>query len=66
MKYIATFVLVVLTFGIAAAQIPHTISYQGYYTSNGQPVTGNYTMIFRLDTLQTGGGSIWSQGPQSS
>lgn len=61
MKYIAILALVMLTVGIAAAQVPHTISYQGYYTNNGQPVTGTYPMTFKLYTQANGGSPTWSQ-----
>src|SRR5260221_5681467 len=47
---------------MGVAQIPHTISYQGYYTCNGQPVTGTYTMNFKLYTQSSGGSSTWTSG----
>jgi hypothetical protein len=43
------------------AQVPRTMSYQGYYTKNGQPFTGSYQMIFKLYTVQSGGSQVWSQ-----
>ncbi|MBI1805868.1 MAG: hypothetical protein HYR76_02305 [Ignavibacteria bacterium] len=62
MKSIAIFALVMLMFGIGAAQIPHTISYQGYYTNGGgQPITGTYPMTFKLYTQANGGSPTWSQ-----
>jgi hypothetical protein len=62
MKSILILALVLLTFGIGAAQIPHTLSYQGYYTNNGgQPITGTYPMAFKLYTQPNGGSPTWTQ-----
>src|SRR5258708_4070532 len=61
MKYFVILALVIVALGIAPAQIPHTVSYQGYYTSNGQPVTGNYPMTFKFYTQSSGGSPVWTE-----
>jgi len=65
-QFIICLFFMVFAFGKVVAQVPHTMSYQGYYTSNnGQPVTGAYPMTFKLYTQSSGGSPIWTQTFQS-
>jgi hypothetical protein len=41
--------------------VPTMISYQGQLLSNGNPVTGTYTMTFSLYSGPTGGTSVWQE-----
>jgi hypothetical protein len=45
-----------------SAQVPNTMSFQGYLTSAaGARVTGKLSMTFRLYTLATGGTASWTE-----
>ncbi len=43
------------------AQVPKTISYQGYLKNGGTAVTGTHDVAFNIYTVSTGGTSIWSE-----
>ena len=43
------------------AQVPKTISYQGYLKNGGTAVTGTHDIAFNIYTVSTGGTSIWSE-----
>jgi hypothetical protein len=47
----------------AFAGFPHTISYQGVLTDNAGVVVpdGNYSMVFKIYGVDTGGTEIWSE-----
>lgn len=46
----------------AEAQIPRTISYQGYLTNaSGVPVDGAITMVFTIFDVPSGGSPIWGE-----
>jgi hypothetical protein len=48
--------------GLARADIPKTISYQGYLTTDtGTPVSGDKSMVFSLYTTASGGSSVWTE-----
>ena len=48
--------------GSALAQIPPLIRYQGQAVdSNGVPLEGPYTLIFRLYGAETGGAAVWEE-----
>ena len=50
------------TAGPALAQVPHLIRYQGQAVdSNGVPLEGPYTLIFRLYGVETGGAPVWEE-----
>lgn len=45
-----------------AITVPQVISYQGQLTnSSGAPLTGAYTMTFRLYNVASGGSTLWSE-----
>lgn len=43
------------------ATIPGTVSYQGLYTDNGGPVTGNFSFTFKLFDALTSGTQVWTE-----
>ena len=44
------------------AQAPQTINFQGYLTdAAGAPLTGTYSMTFKLYTSETGGTAVWTE-----
>lgn len=43
------------------AQVPKTISYQGYLKDGGTAVTGTHDVAFNIYSVATGGTSIWSE-----
>ena len=45
--------------------ISPTMSYQGKLVESGTPVTGDRLMTFRLFTASSGGGAIWTEGPET-
>ncbi len=50
---------------IAAAPVSSTIGYQGRLTdAAGNPLDGQYTMIFRIYDAEAGGSELWSSAPQ--
>ena len=55
--------LIMFMSGLANAQIPETLSYQGVLTdASGTAVTdGNYSLTFNLYESLTGGSSIWGE-----
>jgi hypothetical protein len=55
--------LFMLAGGLAFAQAPSTMSYQGYITDlTGTPLAdGNYSFTFALYTTESGGAAIWSE-----
>jgi hypothetical protein len=59
--------VVLVTAGVASADIPQVISYQGKVTdSGGTPVAdGSYTMRFRIMDAPTGGNVLWDSGDQT-
>ena len=55
---------IVLFTGIASAEVPHLIRYQGYITDKNDPpqgLNGSYAMNFTLYDAETGGSSIWNE-----
>jgi hypothetical protein len=60
-KYIAyAALLVVLTYAVQA-QIPDEISYQGYLTESGTPLTAVVPLTFKLYEEAIGGTEIWTE-----
>lgn len=50
----------------ATADVPRSINYQGRITdSNGDPVTGDYTIEFRISDAPTLGLLLYNSGPQT-
>lgn len=45
----------------ARAQIPGTLSYQGYLEQGGAPVSGTRALTFRLYDAPTGGTALWDE-----
>lgn len=43
------------------AQVPGTLSYQGYLEQNGAPVSGTRALTFRLYAAPTGGAALWDE-----
>lgn len=60
-KFALHAILLMLASLSSSAQIPQSLSYQGFLQNNGQPVNGNLPMTFRLYTQPTGGTEVWSQ-----
>ncbi len=47
---------------VAQAQIPQSLSYQGFLTtSGGQPVSASLSMTFKLYTAAEGGSALWTE-----
>lgn len=64
MRAIVLLLTVALSWGIAHAQVPKTINYQGFLTNAvGTPVTSPsaVTMTFSLFATLTGGAPLWSE-----
>ena len=57
-------VMVVLLSGLALAEIPQVINYQGKVTdASGNPIAdGNYPMAFTIYDAVSGGSALWSSG----
>lgn len=54
--------LILLSSAIIKAEVPGTISYQGYYKdSNGDPKNGDANVVFRLYTEITDGTKVWEE-----
>jgi len=53
--------LFLISMSSALAQLPDTISYQGYLTDGKNPVSGNVTMQFSLYAPSSGETPIWSE-----
>ncbi|MEO8133962.1 MAG: tail fiber domain-containing protein [Betaproteobacteria bacterium] len=54
--------LIILSCGIAKAQIPQKINYQGYLTtSGGAPISASLPMVFKLYTVPSGGIELYSE-----
>ena len=48
--------------GIAGAQIPQKLNYQGYLTtSGGAPISASLPMVFKLYTVPSGGVEVYSE-----
>lgn len=45
----------------ALAQVPSTMSYQGYLTSSGSAVTASINMTFKIYDVSTGGTALWTE-----
>jgi microcystin-dependent protein len=58
---------ILLSFTIAAAQVPQTLSYQGLITdaATGNPLNGAHSATFNFYTSATGGSPVFSRGPLS-
>jgi hypothetical protein len=56
-------VLLMLSVGLAQAQLPRVISYQGLLTQpSGEPVNdGNYQLVMRLFNAESGGTLLWEE-----
>ncbi len=57
-------ILIVITtgWGIALAEIPHQINYQGHLLDNaGNPVTGEFDFVFTIYNVPTDGTALWSE-----
>jgi len=51
-----------LSAGVAVAEVPHLIRYQGQAVdSQGVPLEGPYTLTFRLYDAETGGVKLWEE-----
>lgn len=47
---------------VVSAQIPSTMSYQGYLTDNsGNEVNGTHNFLFKIYEVETGGTAIWDE-----
>ena len=57
------FGVVVIVAGLAFAEIPRVINYQGLLSDQGtsQPLVGTYDLTFSLYTLPSGGHLLWSE-----
>ncbi|MBN2225821.1 MAG: hypothetical protein JW763_00505 [candidate division Zixibacteria bacterium] len=55
-------IAIMLAGTIAVAEVPKTFTYQGRLTDgSGTPVTnGNYSIVFRMYTVETGGSAFWA------
>lgn len=59
---IGMLVIMLLTAGAAAADIPRLISFQGRLSdTQGLPLTGSYDLTFRFYTASSGGAAIWTE-----
>ncbi len=52
--------ILVLALGVMACAVPDTITYQGRLLQNGEPVSGNKLMDFRIYNDASAGTLIWS------
>jgi len=58
----ATVILILLSSGMSAADVPRTLNYQGVLTDPaGAPITGDHLLTFRLYTTADGGSEVWSE-----
>jgi hypothetical protein len=54
--------MLLLIAGLAQAQVPAKINYQGLLTDpNGAPTTGTVSMIFSIYTAATGGSPLYTE-----
>jgi hypothetical protein len=54
--------LMVLLSSLSLAGVPHLIKYQGMLTDNpGTPLTGSYTIIFKVYNAESGGTERWEE-----
>ncbi|MDP7028197.1 MAG: hypothetical protein QF380_07310, partial [Candidatus Marinimicrobia bacterium] len=63
MKYIyqSIYILIVIC-NLLLADIPETLSYQGYLSENGIAVSdGDYNITFRLYSVESGGSAVWTE-----
>jgi len=67
MRQMTSLVVLALLSGLASADIPQVISYQGKVTdTSGNPVAdGSYTMRFRIYDAVTGGTLLWDSGART-
>lgn len=61
MKLVLAIVFVLVTAGVAAAQVPQTVTFSARLTSGGAPLTGSHQLRFRLFTAVTGGELRWEE-----
>src|SRR6266446_6722194 len=55
-------VVLFLLSGLVSAQVPQTLSYQGFLASGGIPVPdGKYSLTFRLFDVLSGGSALWTE-----
>jgi hypothetical protein len=62
-RVLVTTFLLIVSVGVALAQIPRTLSYQGVLTdSTNQPKPdGSYSFTFRIYQTSSGGSALWSE-----
>ncbi len=61
-KWFIISVMVLLTTGILLAEIPQQINYQGWLSDpSGEPLSGNYSITFRLFDAETAGTELWTE-----
>lgn len=48
--------------GLALAETPHMMTYQGFLTDSAGPVSGSRAMVFSIYSIEEGGTPIWSTG----
>lgn len=59
-KLVLTIVfLIVVAIQAATAEVPNTLSYQGYLEDNGAPVNGQKNLTFKIYSSETGGNIVW-------
>jgi len=57
--------LVFLFVATAPAEVPHAITYQGRLTdTNGEPLDGEFSVIFTIYDAPEEGNALWTSGPQ--
>ncbi len=61
-KYFLIIIIILLSFLSSYAQVPQLVNYQGMLTDDaGVPVTGTYSIEFRIYNTETGGTAIWNE-----
>jgi hypothetical protein len=64
-KVLITAALILSFVVVSIAQVPQYVNYQGMLSdAAGNPLTGNYTIKFRIYSTASGGSPLW--GPQTS
>jgi hypothetical protein len=62
LAFVITVIMLVLVASLCAAEIPKLINYQGMLTDDvGNPLSGSYTLIFRIYDDTTDGNLEWSE-----
>jgi hypothetical protein len=63
MRVSSYFLLALLFMGVpsADAQVPRLVSYQGFLTDGGGPISGTRSLTFRIYDVATGGTALWTE-----